>query len=194
MINYHGLVVIGISTGGPKLLADLLAELPPINAPMLIVQHIPKYFDITLAERLDTLSKMRVKLGCHGDSVEPGHVYLAPSLCHMTLQYNKKIALVDGPKVNSCCPSVDVTIKSLMRMPTGKMVGAVLTGMGSDGAEGLAYMKDIGAATIAQDERSSTIYGMPRAAYQTGKVDFVLPKEKLAQKIMELIGPLKLTR
>ena len=182
------IIVIGSSTGGPKLLVKLFSELPPLNASIIIVQHVPPVFDRSIAERLDRLSAMDVALAQVGDVLEDGKVYFAPAKIHLKVQHNKRITLVEDELVNCCCPSIDVAMKSIRANKLGKIVGVVLTGMGRDGADGISHIKSIGGITIAQDEASSVIYGMPKAAYETGKVDFVLHEDDICTKLVEIIS------
>ena len=182
------IIVIGSSTGGPKLLAKLFSKLPTLNASIIIVQHVPPVFDGRIAERLDRLSAMDVVLAQVGDVLEHGKVYFAPAQKHLKVLHNSKVMLVKDEEVNCCCPSIDVTMGSIRANKLGKIVGVVLTGMGRDGADGISHIKSIGGITIAQDEASSVIYGMPKAAYETGKVDFVLHEDDICAKLVEIVS------
>ena len=186
----HNIIVIGSSTGGTRVLDLLFSELPRLNASIIVIQHIPSFHDRLLAERLDRVSPMKVVLAENGTLLDPSVTYCAPADVHLTLKHNSKIQLCTGECVNFCIPSIDITMKSLKTNAKGVIVGVVLTGMGRDGAEGIAHIKEIGGATIAQDKESSTIYGMPKEAVATCKVDFVLHKKSLAEKLIELVGTL----
>lgn len=186
-MGVRNLVVIGVSTGGPLTLKSLFSELPPLDAAFLIVLHITPQMDYRIAQGLAAVASMPVTLAEEGEQLRNGNIYLAPGGSHLRLDGNSKVVLCDGPRVNYVQPSVDVTMLSLTRPLKGAMIGIVLTGMGKDGAEGIRHMKNMGGVTIAQDQKSSTIYGMPKAAAQTGAVDYVLPPRKIAGKLMELL-------
>lgn len=182
------IIVIGSSTGGIRVFNKMFADLPAVNASIVIVQHIPSYHDKIFAERINNLSSMNAVLAEDNMVLEESRVYCAPAGIHLTLDRNCRIRLVNGERVNHCMPSIDVTMKSLVRNAPAKLVGVLLTGMGRDGADGIAHIKSIGGVTIAQDEESSTVYGMPKAAVATGKVDFVLNKDDIAQKLVNIVG------
>lgn len=186
-MNSRNLVVIAVSTGGPLTLKALFRELPPLDAAFLIVLHITPQMDYRIASGLASAASMPVTLAEDGEYLKNGHVHMAPGGFHLKLEGNQRVALCDGPRVNYVQPSADVTMLSLARPLKGKLIGIVLTGMGRDGADGLRHIHQIGGVTIAQDQQSSTIYGMPKAAAQTGAVDFVLPPKKIAGKLMELL-------
>lgn len=188
-IMNKNIVVIGVSTGGPMTLKALFSELPPLNAAFLVVLHISADMDYRIAQGIAACASMPAHLASDGGYLKPGQILLAPGGYHLKLESNHRIALVDGPRVNYVQPSVDVTMFSLNRPRSGALVGVVLTGMGRDGAQGLKYMKEIGATTIAQDQKSSVVYGMPKAALDTGAVDYVLPPKGIAAKLVELLGP-----
>jgi len=122
---------------------------------------------------------------------DSGRIYLAPGGYHLTLEGNSRIILTEGPRVNFVQPSVDVAMQSLLKpLRRKRIIGVILTGMGKDGAEGVRHIKEIGGVNIAQDQESSAIYGMPKAALETGSVDFVFPPDKISQKLVELLsGP-----
>lgn len=169
------------------MLTKILCNLKPLSAAVIIVQHVPRVFDVSISERLNELASMPVQLAAEGMPLEEGNVYFAPAEVHLVVKDNSILHLDNGEKVNCCCPSIDVTMMSLKKPVFNKIVGVVLTGMGSDGAEGTRHIKSIGGITIAQDKQSSTIYGMPKAAYETGCVDFVFPGDKVAYKIQMLL-------
>lgn len=180
-------VVIGVSTGGPLTLKELFRELPPLNAAFVIVLHITPEMDYRIAHSLDAVASMPVALARDGEYLRAGQIYLAPGGFHLRLDGNLRMALCKGARVNFVQPAVDVTMQSLSRPLSGELIGIVLTGMGKDGAEGIRHIKSIGGVTMAQDQKSSTIYGMPKAALDTGAVDFVLPPKKIAAKLVELL-------
>lgn len=182
------LVLIGSSTGGLKVLEELFLRLPVLQAAVVIVQHITPLVDQSFAASLARVSKMPVLLGQQGMTLQPGNVYLAPGNVHLTLLRNSIIQLGDGEKVNSVRPSVDVAMKSVVASYGCKVAGVILTGMGADGAVGISHIKQVGGITIAQDQKTSVIYGMPKAAAETGQIDFILPTERIADKMKELFG------
>lgn len=182
------LVVIGSSTGGLKILEELFPQLPPLKAAVVIVQHITPQVDQSFVTSLARVSKMPVSLAREGTVIQAGQVYLAPGGVHLTLSRNSVVHLHDGEKVNSVRPSIDVAMKSVTTSAGGRLAGVILTGMGSDGAAGISHIKQLGGITIAQDQKTSVIYGMPRAAAETGQVDFILPTGRIAHKIKELFG------
>jgi two-component system chemotaxis response regulator CheB len=183
-------VAIGSSTGGIQALTEVLTQLPDSIPPILIVQHIPSAFSRPFAERLNTLCAFQVKEAQDGDLVLNDQVLIAPGGRHMELESSVKgyrVRLTDAPAVNRHKPSVDVLFESVARLLGPQAIGVLLTGMGQDGAKGLKSMKDAGAITIAQDEASSAVYGMPREAVRLRAVDHVLPLDKIPQTLMRLL-------
>ncbi len=180
------LVIVGSSTGGLKILEGIFPRLPVLKAAMVIVQHITPLIDRAFVSSLQRVSSMPVCLAEEGQILQHGTVYLAPGGLHLTLVNNQAVHLAAGEKVNSVCPSIDVAMCSLARPSGSRLAGVILTGMGCDGAAGLEHVKRIGGITIAQDQKTSVIYGMPKAAAETGKVDFILSTERIADKLKEL--------
>jgi len=183
-------VAIGTSTGGTKALEDILPRLPRNSPGIVIVQHMPEHFTRSFANRLNDLSDIEVKEGEDGDSVIPGRAIIAPGNHHMLLRRSGAryfIHVKQGPLVNRHIPSVDVLFKSVAQYAGANAVGVIMTGMGRDGAAGLAEMKENGATTIAQDEASCVVYGMPKEAVKIGAVDHVLPLDSIPGKILELV-------
>jgi two-component system chemotaxis response regulator CheB len=180
-------VVIGSSTGGPKSLDEIFSALPNgIPAGMLVVQHMPPYFTKSLAERLDKHSPVRVREGADGNMITNGSALLAPGDYHMTVN-NRKIHLNKEPPVNAIRPSVDVTMLSIAKTYGSNAVGVLLTGMGKDGAEGMKAIKERGGKTIACDENTSIIFGMPKEAIKLGCVDKIAPLYEIADEIMKTL-------
>lgn len=181
-------IAVGASTGGTEALVALLSAMPG-NAPgILIVQHMPEFFTRSFADRLDQVSSMEVKEAEDGDSVLPGRVLLARGSHHLLLRRSGANYLVQvkaGPLVNRHRPSVDVLFKSVAQYAGRNAVGVILTGMGGDGAQGMLEMKQNGARTIAQDEASCVVFGMPRVAIELGGVDAVLPLDRIAPRVLE---------
>lgn len=156
---------------------------------VVIVQHMPEGFTRAFAERLDQLCRVEVREARDGDAVRPGRALLAPGNRHVRLKGRRgqyAVEVRDGPLVSRHRPSVDVLFRSVARTAGGDAVGVVLTGMGDDGAEGLLEMKRVGASTLAQDEATSVVFGMPREAIARGAVDEVLPLPGLAPAILRL--------
>lgn len=188
MVN-NNVVMIGVSTGGPVALNRLFTMLPPLDAAFVVVLHIPPGMDYKIARRLADVAAMPVVLAEDGAYLQKGHIYLAPGGFHLKLEGNSRVILEEGARVNYVQPSVDVAMKSLLKpLKSGRIIGVILTGMGKDGAEGIRHVKEIGGATIAQDQESSAIYGMPKAAVETGSVDFVFPPLKIGKKLIELLS------
>ena len=180
------LVGIGSSTGGVEALMQVLAEFPADCPPTLIVQHLPAAFTGSFAARLDRACPARVTEAKDGDQLQQGSVYLAPGgACHMMLRKGSQpsIALVEDGPVNGHRPSVDVLFASLAKNFKGRMTGVILTGMGRDGAQGLLEMRKGGARTMAQDEESSLVYGMPRVAHEIGAAQRRVPLTRIARQI-----------
>lgn len=181
------IAAIGIcaSTGGPPALEAILRELRGVNAPVLIVQHIASGFAANLARWLATTSALPVTLATDGAALEPGLVYIAPDDCHLTVR-NGAIALLDAPPVRHHRPSGDLLFASLAEEFGACAAGVILTGMGSDGAEGLRALHARGGLVIAQDAATCVIGSMPRAAIDSGVVDEVLALCEIARRLKEL--------
>ena len=186
------IVAIGASTGGTQALEAVLTGLPANCPPVLIVQHMPEKFTAAFAARLNGLCAIRVAEAVQGEPVLPGTALIAPGGRHMQLRRDgaqQFIAeVIDGPAVNRHKPSVDVLFRSVARHAGAQSLGVILTGMGDDGAAGLAAMHDAGARTLAQDEASCVVFGMPREAIKCGAVDSVLSLSAIARELQELPG------
>ncbi|EHR77515.1 chemotaxis protein CheY [Thermococcus litoralis DSM 5473] len=184
----RSIIAIAASTGGPQSLLRVIPKLPAeIKSGILIVQHMPPGFTKSFAQRLDRVSKIDVKEAEDGDLVEEGKAYVAPGGFHMeiTIRAGKpRIALNKGPKVHGVRPAADPMMISVARLFGRKTIGVVMTGMGRDGAQGLAEIKRRGGITIAQDKETSIIFGMPKAAIELGVVDYVVPLDKIAETII----------
>lgn len=188
MANCNTIIIVGASTGGPQAVRNLVTRLPVLDACILLVLHMPKYINPSVRKSMSAVTPMKVRLAEDGMALENGSILIAPSDLHMVLENNQRIRLVDGEKVNYVRPSIDVAMKSVTSDRGVNVIGIILTGMGSDGAKGISHIKDMGGVTFAQDEATSVIYGMPKAAVETGKVDFILPPEEIADKIAEITG------
>lgn len=189
----HQILAIGASTGGTTALEGILRRLPA-NAPgTVIVQHMPPVFTAAFAARLDTLSAMEVREARNGDWVTPGVALIAPGGQHLVLRRSgaRYVAEVkDGPLVNGHRPSVDVLFRSVAQSAGRNAVGAILTGMGGDGAKGLLELRNAGARTVAQDEESCVVFGMPKVAIDLGAVEEIVPLARIPERLLQLIeGP-----
>lgn len=187
----RGLIAVGASTGGTEALREILSGLPAETPGVVIVQHMPEPFTRAFAERLDQLGAMRVREACDGDRVLPGQALLAPGNFHMELagtpgEYRVRV-YTDEP-VNRHRPSVDVLFHSCARVAGKNAVGVILTGMGDDGARGLLAMRSAGARTVAQDEATSVVFGMPREAIRRGAAERVEPLPHIAEAVLLLSG------
>lgn len=182
---------IGTSTGGPNALHSLFKDIPEgFSHPIFVVQHMPAGFTKAFAERLDEISKIRVKEAENGEIVKPGTAYIAPGNYHMKIHrkdINISIELDQGVQVNGHRPSVDVTIDSLANCYGSSLVGVIMTGMGRDGADSIKRLKEKGGATIAQDEKTSVIFGMNRQAIDQGGVDHVVPLNEIVPNMIRII-------
>jgi two-component system chemotaxis response regulator CheB len=182
-------LAIGASTGGTEALTSVLSALPP-NAPgVCVVQHMPEHFTRSFANRLNELCAVEVKEAENGDTVTPGKVLIAPGNYHMLLRRSGAVYFVEvksGPLVTRHRPSVDVLFKSVARFAGRNAVGVLMTGMGADGAEGLLEMKRQGAKTIAQDESSCVVFGMPKEAIERGAADHVVSLGNIPAKMLQL--------
>jgi two-component system chemotaxis response regulator CheB len=180
-------VCVGASTGGTEALRVLLEALPANTPGMVIVQHMPEKFTAAFARRLNTLCEVEIKEAVHGDPVLRGHVLIAPGDRHMMLERQGAryhVAVREGPLVSRHRPSVDVLFRSAARSAGSNAIGVIMTGMGDDGARGMAEMKQAGAFNIAQDEATSIVFGMPKEAIARGGVDKVVPLEQIAREVL----------
>ena len=189
------IIAIGISTGGPKALAEMLPQLPPdLGVPILIVQHMPPLFTTSLAKNLDSKSGISVKEAVDGEIILPNIAYIAPGGKQMKLATDEKslhkiIQITDDPPENSCKPSVDYLFKSVAQYYSGKATGVIMTGMGQDGSLGLKKMKENGAVIIAQDQQTCVVFGMPKGPIENGIVDIISPLQNMAMEIYRTVNP-----
>ena len=183
------IIAIGSSTGGTEAIREVLMGLPADCPAVLVAQHIPEAFSLPFTKRMDSLAAMSVCEPVDGQQIKPGHVYIAPGGKHLLVERDGARYLCrinNGPPVNRHRPSVDVLFRSMAQKVGPNAVGVILTGMGDDGARGLKEMHEAGAPTIAQDEATSVVWGMPGAAVKIGGVGEILPLGKVAEAIMRL--------
>jgi two-component system chemotaxis response regulator CheB len=181
------LVAIGTSTGGTQALEAVLTKLPRVSPGIVIVQHMPEKFTASFAERLDSICEIEVKEAVNNDRVMPGRALIAPGGKHMLVKRSGAFYYVevrDGPLVNRHRPSVDVLFRSVAHCAGKNALGVIMTGMGDDGARGLKELRDTGAHTIAQDEATCVVFGMPKEAIKLGAAERVLPLQNISGEIL----------
>lgn len=191
-----GIIAIGASTGGIEAIEKILLQLPTILPPIVIVQHIKKDFDEAFSNRIKKLYGLAIELASNYSELLPGHIYVAPGGMHLVIKKGRHhyfSRLSDEPPVSNHKPSINMLFESAAIAAGKDCIGVLLTGMGSDGAEGLKAIQDAGGATIAQDEESSVVWGMPAAAIKMKAVDFIVSLEKIPIKILQIIDKKALT-
>jgi len=184
----HKIIAIGASTGGVQALTCVLSSLPADSPGTLVVQHMPAQFTRSFAERLNETCAVQVKEAADGDHIIPGRVLIAPGGYHMVLQRSGAsyyVAIKDGPAVCHQKPSVEVLFNCVAKYAGANAVGAILTGMGNDGAKGLLALKEAGAHTIAQDEATCVVFGMPREAIRLNAAEAIIPLEKISAALIQ---------
>ncbi len=190
----NSIIAIGISTGGPKALQTVIPKLPAdLPAAVLVVQHMPSGFTKSLANRLNEVSNLPVKEAENGEKINPRTVYIAPGGYQTKVRMSDEnyfIVLNDDQPVNGLKPCFDVLLSSLAQINI-KLIVAIMTGMGNDGTNGIRELDKNSAYLIAQDEETSTIFGMPRSAIETGLIDIVLPVDKIAEEIERIARRIK---
>jgi len=185
------IILLGASTGGTEALKTVLVDMPPDSPAILITQHMPEAFTKTFAKRLDGICSIAVKEAEHGERVLPGHAYLAPGNRHLLLKRsgaNYMIELSDGPPVSRHRPSVDVLFRSAANCAGKNAIGIIMTGMGDDGAAGMLEMHQAGAHTVAQDEETCVVFGMPREAIARGGVDEIAPLREISRRLFNWLS------
>ncbi|PLX91383.1 MAG: chemotaxis response regulator protein-glutamate methylesterase [Desulfuromonas sp.] len=183
-------VAIGASTGGTEAIKKVVTQFPATMPGVVIVQHMPPGFTKMFSERLNQLCAMEVKEAENGDRIRPGRILVAPGAMQMEVIRSGGIYQVrcaPGEKVSGHCPSVDVMMHSVAKQVGRNAVGVMLTGMGSDGADGMLAMKNAGARNIAQDEASSVVFGMPKVAYERGGAEKLFPIDRIAAQVISLL-------
>jgi two-component system chemotaxis response regulator CheB len=187
----HKVIAIGASTGGTIAIENLLSRMP-LNIPgIMVVQHMPEYFTSSFAARLNTVCKIEVREAKEGDTVTPGLALIAPGGHHMLLERSGafyQVKIKGGPMVHHQRPSVDVLFHSIAKQAGANAMGVLLTGMGSDGADGLLAMRQSNAHTIAQDEASSVVYGMPGEAVKLGAACEILPLNEIPARLIKRLS------
>ncbi len=182
------IIVIGASTGGPRAIKYILSTLPEdFPAKILVVQHMPAQFTEMFAKRLDNICKLNVKEAKEGDIPEPRKVYIAPGDYHMVLDHSGRIRLNKEPPVWGLRPALDMTIKSVSEIYNDKLICIVLTGMGQDGKDGVAFAKKNGAYCIAEHESTCVVYGMPKTIIDNGNADVITPLNNIPKKIIKVL-------
>jgi two-component system chemotaxis response regulator CheB len=184
------IVVIGASAGGPRILKNVFTGLPALKCSIVLIQHMPQFINESLIQTISECTDMDVQLAVDGQILKDGCVYVIPSEVHAEVVQNRSLRLFKGDPVNYVCPAVDVTMESLRKETGVQHIGIVLTGMGRDGAKGICHIKAIGGMTIAQDEKSSIIFGMPKEAIETGCIDLILSPEEINEKLRQIIDVL----
>jgi two-component system chemotaxis response regulator CheB len=184
------LIVIGASTGGTEAIKEVLSKLPADSPGVLVVQHMPEHFTKSFAKRLDSLCRISVKEAVHNERILPGHAYIAPGNSHLLLSRsgaNYIIKLDQGPPVNRHRPSVDVLYRSVANIAGANAIGIILTGMGKDGTQGLLEMYLAGSYTIAQNEETCVVFGMPKEAIAAGGACEVVPLQDIARHTLDYL-------
>jgi two-component system chemotaxis response regulator CheB len=187
------IIALGASTGGTEALKEVLINFPPNTPGIVIVQHMPAQFTKAFAERLDGICAIAVKEARDGDSVLNGQALIAPGNFHMVLRRSGAryyVNVKDGPMVHHQRPAVDVLFNSVAQYAGANAIGVILTGMGADGAQGLLKMKEAGGRTLAQDEASCVVFGMPKEAIKLGAADQVAPLGEISQRVVQWINAL----
>jgi two-component system chemotaxis response regulator CheB len=183
-------IAVGASTGGTEALKVLLTQMPPNSPGMVIVQHMPANFTTAFAERLNGICQISVREARDGDRLSNGLALIAPGNYHMLLRRSGAVYYVEvktGPMVHHQRPAVDVLFKSTAQYAGANAIGVILTGMGADGAAGLLAMKNMGAQTVAQDEETCVVFGMPKEAIKAGAVDKILPIDQIAAQVIRMV-------
>jgi len=189
-LTTHKVIAMGASTGGTEALKSVLLEMPPTCPGIVIVQHMPPRFTTAFAARLNTLCRIEVREAADGDSVLPGTALIAPGNYHMLLKRvggTYQVEIKSGPLVFHQRPSVDVLFQSVARYAAGNAVGVIMTGMGRDGASGLLEMRKAGAHTIAQDEASCVVFGMPKEAIKAGAAETIAALHDIPSEVLKAL-------
>lgn len=190
--EFEYIIVIGTSTGGPRALQSVLPLLPrDINGAIVVVQHMPPKFTKSLADRLNTLAEIKVKEGKEGDILKKGYCYIAPGDFHMRVvnkENNYILELSKEDPIKGLRPAADILMESVAKLEDLEKIGIIMTGMGSDGSRGIVQIKESNGYTIAQDEESSVVFGMPKLAIETEHIDKIVPLNNIAHEVMSIVG------
>lgn len=187
------IVVIGVSTGGPRTLLEIIPKLPmDLDAGVIIAQHMPASFTTTFASRLNSVSKIRVQEAQKGDILENSLVLIAPGGYNMTvtkyIDGKGSMVLLDRSPSTIFVPCINILFNSISRSFGKKVIGVILTGMGNDGVSGLKKIREVGGRTIVEDENTAVVFGMPKEAIKAGAAEFILPVNEISEKIVELVS------
>ena len=185
------IVALGISTGGPQTLNVVLPKLPPdFPSPVVIAIHMPDTFTATFAKHLDSMCKLPVKEAQEGEVIKPGHIYISRGRIHLKLKGTPQRAYVNYVQDDSYVykPSADLLLSSASQVFGSNTIGVIMTGMGNDGAKGIVEVKNAGGTTVAEDPKTAILWAMPESAIKTGCVDYVVPKEKMAELLIKLVS------
>lgn len=185
------IIAIGASTGGTEAIREVITCFPPTTPGVVIVQHMPPGFTKMFSERMNNLSQMDVKEAENGDRIMPGRVLIAPGAMQMKVKRSGgiyEVSVQPGEPVCGHCPSVEVLMRSVAEYVGANAVGVMLTGMGSDGADGMVAMRQAGARTLAQDEATSVVFGMPMEAHKRGGAEKLVPLEKIASTVLDMLA------
>ncbi|MCC5796133.1 MAG: chemotaxis response regulator protein-glutamate methylesterase [Methylophaga sp.] len=183
------IIAIGASTGGTEAIKEVLCAMPPVCPGIVVTQHIPAMFSAAFAQRINNMAQISVKQAEDGDPILPGHAYIAPGDKHLKVERSGArylCRLDDGPPVSRHKPSVDVLFNSVAENVARNAIGVMLTGMGSDGAEGMLKMKEAGASNLVQDEKTSVVWGMPGSAFKLGAAEKQFPLDAIAAELIAL--------
>lgn len=188
-VPFNNIIAIAASTGGPNALNVILPNFPKdFCCPIVIAQHIADGFVVGLVDWLAKITKIAVKVADNGEILLPGHVYVSPPDQHMVVDYGNRIAMVKKKVQDIYHPSCDTLLSSVATVYGAKAIGVILTGMGADGVQGLMKIKEMKGRTIAQDEKTSIVYGMPKKAVEAGCVDKVLPLPEIGEKLLSMVS------
>jgi two-component system chemotaxis response regulator CheB len=184
-------IAIGASTGGIEAITEIVTKFPALTPGVVVVQHMPPIFTTMFADRLNSKSAMLVKEAENGDMIKPGLVLVAPGDKHLHIEKSGKLFRVKISNEDKVCghrPSVEVMMQSMAKHVSAMAIGVMLSGMGSDGADGMLAMRNAGARTLAQDEATSVVFGMPKEAYQRGGAERLMPLQKIANEVIKLLS------
>lgn len=184
----HKIVIIGSSGSGLHFLKLIFEKMPKLEGSVVLIQHMPGYVNLSVRDNLAAQTEMTVKIAEEGEALQSGTLYIAPSEVHLKIEYNERIRLGGSEKVNFVCPSIDVAMMSLGNNIHTDLIGVLLSGIGDDGIQGIAHIKQLGGMTIALAKDDSAITGMAEEAVAMGSVDWVLNPSQIRNKLMATLG------